>query len=423
MPATYQTSVLPGGLTVATAEMPHMTSVCLGLWVGVGSRCEPADLNGASHFIEHMMFKGTRRRDAAAISNAVEGAGGYLNAFTTEEYTCLHARAAHGRFPELLDVLTDMFLHSKFDPRDFRKEREVIREEVAMYRDEPPQYVQDLLNATLWPGHPLGRPLTGTTRSLNRLTRSRVLEFLRTRYTRGGVLLVAAGHCRHETVTRAVARLAGQFAPGPRAAFAPYTGRQAGPRVRLCRRDTSQLQLAIGIRTGSRHDPRRHALRLLNVILGENMSSRLFQRLREDHGLAYSVHSSLVLFEDVGAITIGAGLDPGHVHRALRLIRREFQRLLREPPSAAELGRARDYLIGQLDLSLEGTENQMNWVGESLLCHGRIPPPEEIRRRVASVRPPDVREAARAYLRPDRLSVAVVSPLRRVAGLAEALCP
>jgi predicted Zn-dependent peptidase len=423
MPATYHTTVLPGGLTVATAEMPHMTSVCLGLWVAVGSRCEPADLNGASHFIEHMMFKGTRRRDAAAISAAVEGAGGYLNAFTTEEFTCLHARAAHDRFPGLLDVLTDMFLHSRFDPREFRKEREVIREEVAMYRDEPPQHVQDLLNATLWPGHPLGRPLTGTPRSLNGLTRAGVLEFLRTRYRRGGVLLVAAGRCRHEAVTRAVARLAGRFPAGPRAGFTPYTARQAAPRVRLCRRDTSQLQLAVGIRTGSRHDPRRHALRLLNVILGENMSSRLFQSLREEHGLAYSVHSSLVLFEDVGALTLAAGLDPGQLHRALRLVRREFQRLLREPPPVAELARARDYLIGQLDLSLEGTENQMNWVGESLLCHGRILPPEEIRRRVASVRPLDVREAARACLRPDRLSLAVVSPLRRAAGLTGALCP
>jgi predicted Zn-dependent peptidase len=220
-----------------------------------------------------------------------------------------------------------------------------------------------------------------------------------------------------------VARLARQFPPGPRAAFVPYAGRQTAPRIRLCRRDTSQLQLAVGIRTGSRHDPQRHALRLLNVILGENMSSRLFQSLREEHGLAYSVHSSLVLFEDVGAITVGAGLDPGHLERALRLIRREFQRLLREPPSAAELGRARDYLMGQLDLSLEGTENHMNWVGESLLCHGRILPPGEIRRRLAAVRPLDVREAARACLRPDRLSVAVVSPLRRAAGLAGALCP
>ena len=419
----YRVTRLANGLTAATAEMPHMASVCVGLWVAAGSRGEPRALNGATHFIEHMLFKGTRRRSAEQISQAVEGVGGYLNAFTTEEYTCYHARAGHEHFPELLEVLADMFLNSTFEPRELRKEREVIKEEVASYLDQPHQLVHELLNATLWPGHPLGRPLTGTAHSLDGLGRAQLLNFLHRHYTSGATLLVVTGRCRHAQVLNAIRRLAGRFTPGPRPHFEPFIPRQKAPSVRLCRRETSQLQMALGIRAWSRHDPRRYALRLLNVLLGENMSSRLFQSLREERGLAYSVHSSVILFEDVGVLTISAGLDPDKLHQALRLIRREFRRLLTNLPTAAELRRARDYLAGQLDLSLEGTENQMNWVGEQLLCYGRIHSAAEIKLGLAAVRPADIRAVARDLLRPERMSLAVVSPLKKSSGLASLLCP
>src|ERR1043166_6541700 len=193
----YRVSHLGNGLTIATAEMPHMTSVSIGLWIGGGSRYEPPELNGVCHFIEHLLFKGTKRRSAREISQAVEGIGGYLNAFTSEETACFHARAGHDRFPDLLDVLMDMFLNSRFDPRDIDKEREVIKEEMAMYLDEPQHQVQELLNATLWPDQPLGRPITGTTRTLNTMTRPRLIEYLREQYLAGGALIVAAGRLTH----------------------------------------------------------------------------------------------------------------------------------------------------------------------------------------------------------------------------------
>src|SRR2546428_1776480 len=200
----YRITRLPNGLTIATAEMPQMMSVSVGLWVGIGARYEPAEINGVCHFIEHLLFKGTKKRSAKEISQAVEGIGGYLNAFTSEEATCFHARASHDRFDELLDVLMDMLLNSKFDPVEIEKEREVIREEIAMYLDQPQHQVQELLNATLWPDQPLGRPIAGTEKTLGRLNRPEVLDYIRKNYVAGTALIVAAGRLTHRQVVPAV---------------------------------------------------------------------------------------------------------------------------------------------------------------------------------------------------------------------------
>ncbi|HWI56869.1 MAG TPA: pitrilysin family protein, partial [Bacillota bacterium] len=405
----YRVTHLKNGLTVATAEMPHMVSVSLGLWVGVGSRYEPAKLNGVCHFIEHLLFKGTPKRSAKEISQAVEGIGGYLNAFTSEETTCFHARACSGRFDELLDVLADMLLNSKFVPADIAKEREVIKEEMAMYLDEPQHHVQELLNATLWPGQPLGRPITGTNKTLDAMARADLLDYLRHNYVTGSAIVVAAGNVSHRKVVRAVAPYAAQFTPGQRPAFSPSRDGQQEPRICLFSKKTEQTQLALGIRTCSRHDERRYTLRLLNAILGENMSSRLFQVIREDRGLAYSVYSTPSFFEDTGDLVISAGLDTDNLVKTLRLIMRELRRLVDSPPGAAELGRARDYVLGQIDLGQESTENQMNWVGEQLIGYGRIIPPAEIKRRLSQVTAAEIRAVARDFFRPERLNLALVS--------------
>jgi predicted Zn-dependent peptidase len=415
----YEVTRLPNGLTVATAAMPHWVSVSVGLWVAVGSRCEPARLNGTCHFIEHLLFKGTQQRSAKEISQAVEGIGGYLNAFTSEEMTCFHARAGHERFDELLDVLMDMLLHSRFAPADIAKEREVIKEEMAMYLDEPQHHVQELLNATMWPDHPLGRPITGTNETLDALGRGDLLVYLRENYAAHSTLVVAAGNVRHRQVVRAVARYAGHFALGQRPSFSPARTGQKSPRLRLFRKKTEQTQIALGIRTCSRHDDRRFALRLLNTLLGENMSSRLFQVIREDHGLAYSIYSTPSFFDDTGDLVVSAGLDTDNLPRTLRLVRRELRRLVETAPSAAELRRARDYLLGQIDLGQESTENQMNWVGEQWLGYGKVSPPAVVKRRLAGVTAAEIRAAARDFFRPQNLNLALVSPLKSDRGLAE----
>jgi predicted Zn-dependent peptidase len=417
----YHVTRLSDGLTVATAEMPHMASVCLGLWVGVGGRHEPKEVNGVSHFIEHMLFKGTRKRSAEEISQAVEGVGGYLNAFTEEESTCFYARACADRFGDLLEVLTDMFLSSVFDPREIQKEREVIKEELAMYLDQPHQHVQELLSETLWPDHALGRSLTGTEQTIESLSRRDMLAYQRQNYVSATTMIVAAGNIRHAQVVKAVKARSRHFTPGRSPRFVPYDQPQEQPRLHNLTKETSQSQMALGIRTCSRHDERRHALRVLNTILGENMSSRLFQVLREDHGLAYSIHSSLDFFDDVGALVISAGLDTDNLPRGLKLVMRELDRCAEKPPGAAELRRARDYLVGQFELNLEGTENQMNWLGEQLLAYGKIIPPDEAMQRILTVTPAQVRAAARDFFSPERLSLAMISPLKSTSGLMRIL--
>jgi predicted Zn-dependent peptidase len=420
-PTLYQLTRLPSGLTVATARMPHMASISLGLWVGVGGRYEPAALNGASHFIEHMLFKGTRRRSALEISQAIEGIGGYLNAFTGEESTCFYSKARHDRFAELLDVLTDMFLNSRFAPADIDKERGVIKDELAMYLDQPQHRVQELLNEVMWPDHPLGRPLTGTEKSLDTMGRKELMTFLRTHYVTSDIVLAAAGNLSHRQIVRAISRFTGRFPQGRRPQYAPVDHEPLQPAVRLFRKDTEQTQLALGIRTCCRHDDRRFALRLLNTVLGENMSSRLFQVVREDRGLAYSIYSVLSFFGDVGMLNVSAGLDAGHLPAALRLIMQELRRLRDGLLTAAELRRARDYVIGQLDLSLEGTENQMMWLGEQYLGYGKISPATEIKQRLSAVKPNAIRAVARDFFRPERMSLALVSPVESANGLKRIL--
>jgi predicted Zn-dependent peptidase len=408
----YRITQLAGGLTVATAAMPQMRSVSVGLWLGIGSRYESAEVSGICHFIEHLLFKGTRKRSAREISQAVEGIGGYLNAFTSEETTCYHARACHDRFDELLDVLMDMFLESKFLPADVAKEREVIKEEMAMYLDEPQHQVQELLNATLWPDQPLGRSITGTNQTLDAMARRHLLGYLGRHYVAPIVLVAAAGNLNHQHVVRAAARYARRLQSGPRPEFAPARSDQQQPRVCLFTKRTEQTQIALGIRACSRHDRRRYALRLLSTVLGENMSSRLFQVVREDRGLAYSIYSTPSFFDDTGDLVISAGLDTDNLPKTLRLILRELRRLTQSPPSPGELRRARDYVIGQIDLSLESADNQMNWLGEQLLGYGKIYPPAAIKRQLAKVTPGEIRAVARDFFRPDRLNLALVSPLK-----------
>lgn len=417
----YRLTRLASGLTVATAAMPHMASVSLGMWVGVGSRYESALLSGVSHFIEHMLFKGTRRRTAKQISQDVEGIGGYSNAFTAEENTCFFAKARHDRFRDLLDVHMDMFLDSKFDPAEVEKEREVIQEEVAMYLDQPQQHVQELLNEIQWPDQALGRSITGSAQSVASLIRADIVRYQRHHYLAANSLVVAAGCLDHDTVVKAVARYQRFFNRGKPAGYLPVRSHQTQPRVRLVTKPTEQTQMALGVRTCSRHDEQRYALRLLNTILGENSSSRLFQVIREDRGLAYSISSYLSHFDDAGDLVVSAGLDADKLAETLRLVVRELRRLTDKAPARAEVRRALDYVIGQIDLNLENTENQMLWMGEQLVGHGRIYSAAEVKHMLCQVTPGAIAAAARAFFQANRLNLALVSPLKKDTGLASLL--
>lgn len=398
-----------------------MASVSLGIWVGIGSRYEHERINGISHFIEHLLFKGTKKRSAKQISQDVEGLGGYLNAFTSEENTCFYSKARHDCFEELLDVLVDMLLNSTFETVEIGKERDVIKEELAMYLDQPQQYVHELLNATMWPDQPLGRSITGTEKNLDYIRRKHLVEFQHTNYIAPATLVAAAGRLSHDKVVKAVQSHTKRWPSGKCAQFATAVEEQSKPNVHLFTKKTEQTQLALGIRTCARHDERRYALRLLNAILGENMSSRLFQKIREDEGIAYSVYSSNSYFDDTGDLVVSAGLDEDNLERTLKIIMREMKKLRDQPVPKAELQRACDYVIGQMELSLENSESQMMWVGEHMLGYGKIFDPEKVKVRLNKVTIADVRDAAQQFFVPNRLNLALISPMKSANGFEKLL--
>ncbi|MEO6035160.1 MAG: pitrilysin family protein, partial [Verrucomicrobiota bacterium] len=301
------------------------------------------------------------------------------------------------------------------------RERNVIKEEIAMYRDQPQQFVQELLNETLWPDQPLGRSLAGTEQTLDATTRDRILEYHKKNYVASATLISVAGPLPHKQVIAAVTKFGKRFPSGPRTSFEPVKVIQSAPRTRLYTKDTEQTQLALGIRTCSRHDERRYALRLLNTIFGENMSSRLFQSVREKHGLAYSIYSSPSFFADTGDLVVSAGLETDKLEKALKLISREMKQLAEKLVSPSELRRARDYVIGQLDMSLESTEPQMMWMGEHLLGYGKIATAEEVKKRLSKVRASEIRAVALEFFQPARFNLALVSPLKRSPALTQLL--
>ena len=399
-------------MRVVTSEMPQMASVCIGVWAGVGSRIEPTSIGGIAHFIEHLAFKGTNTRTAKQITDSIEGAGGYLNAFTAEENTCYYARVHHQQTLDALEVLADMYMAPKFSAPEIEKERGVIRDEISMYYDQPSQYVLELLNETIWPDHPLGRPITGTVESLERITRKHIRAFHRRNYSATTGLFAAAGRVSHEKIVKRARQLTRCLDIHPAASQRCSIPIQTSANINLHRRECEQVQIAIGIRCCSRHDPRRHSLRVLNTVLGENMSSRLWQSLREKHGLAYNIYSSVGLFEDDGSLTISAGVETDAAVEAFDLICRELARLVRNAPTEKELTIARDYLVGQLDLNLENTENHMMWIGEQVLGYGKLTSTAAVKTGLRKTTTASIHRVAKEFFREEKLSVALVGPLK-----------
>lgn len=412
MSTHFRTTRLPNGVRIATASMPCMKTVAVGFWVAVGGRHESVRQSGIAHFIEHLLFKGTAKRNARQITEDVEGVGGYINAFTTEDHTCYYAKACASHLRRLCEVLSDIYLDSAFPDVEIEREREVIREEILMYRDQPAQYAQELLTETMWPEHPLGRPLTGTTESVSRLSREELVSFQRQTYCGKTTIIAVAGACDHDEVVAILKPLLSRLPTGrtPRFIRAP---REIGPaRLNLFNHDTEQTHVALGFHAFGRRDERRFALKLLSVILGENMSSRLFQKLRERHGYCYSIQSSTVTLDDAGAISIYAGVDHGKLERAVKMILSELENICHRAPRRGELQKAKDYTVGQTLMGLESTSTQMMWIGESMLGYGVVHDPSEIEAKINAVQAEDIQRCACYCLHRRRLGVAVVGPTK-----------
>ena len=405
------TTTLDNGVRVITSAIPHVASVSAGIWVGVGSRHESRLLGGASHFLEHLMFKGSLNRSALAITREIEGRGGYLNAFTQEENTCYYLRVPADKLRRSVHVLTDMYLYPRLAPAEVEKERQVIIEEMMMYRDEPQHYVTDILETALWPGHALGRPIIGDERSIGQMRRDDLMAFKNRTYTGTNTVFAFAGNLDHAACVALVAEQTQALDRGRRPTSRRFDANRAPRRLVGEVRSIEQMHLALGFRIFGRRDARRFPLQLLNTLLGGNMSSRLFQSVRERHGLAYAVHSSVQLYQDTGSLVITAGVDRGKATATLRLVVDELRRLRDRPVGRQELIRARDYVIGQLKLSMESTGSQMMWMGDNLLAWNCFIHPSESIAAFEAVTAADVQTLAGDIFRSAEASLAFVAPI------------
>ncbi|WP_405015515.1 M16 family metallopeptidase [Kitasatospora sp. NBC_01539] len=424
---TVRRTVLPGGLRVVTETLPTVRSATFGIWVGVGSRDETPVLNGATHYLEHLLFKGTARRSALEISAALDAVGGEMNAFTAKENTCYYARVLDTDLPLAIDVVCDMLTGSLIRPEDVDAERGVILEEMAMAEDDPGDVVHDLFAKVIYGTGPLGRPILGTEETVTNLTRDQIAGFYRRRYKPEHLVVAAAGNLDHRKVVKLVeeafaAVLAKSEGHPAEVRRGVKTVRTAG-RTEVLNRPTEQAHLVLGVPGVPRHDERRWAMGVLNAALGGGMSSRLFQEVREKRGLAYSVYSYSSSYADSGIFGIYAGCQPKRVEEVLGICRRELAKVVADGITEEELHRAIGQISGSTVLGMEDTGSLMNRIGKAEIAYGTHLSVDEMLGRIAAVTLEDVHAVARDVLGAYRPSLALIGPVndKRAAAIAAQL--
>ena len=404
---SFERTTLDQGLTIVTERMPDVRSVSVGFWVGTGSVDERPGLAGASHFLEHLLFKGTAERSARSIAEAIDSVGGDMNAFTTKEYTAFYLRLLSEDLGLGLDILSDIIWAPAFRADEFESERQVILEEILMHADEPSDLVHDVLAQGLFPGHPLGREVLGEQATIAAMSTAEVAAFHGEHYRPANIVVAAAGLLDHQEVVDGVAaRLAGRSGGTARARTAP-----AAPPLRqiVLPRSTEQAHLAVAAPAPDRDDEDRHAMSIVEHVLGGGMSSRLFQSVREERGLAYSVYAYRLGFQGAGALAVYAGTSPANAAEVLTLIEDEFDRVAADGISAEELDAARGHIRGSMALGLEDSGARMSRIGHSQMAHGRILTIEEVDARLAGLTVEHVNEVAARWLGRPR-TVARVGP-------------
>jgi len=393
---------------ILTETVPHVRSVSIGFFVDIGSRYETPDINGSSHFIEHLMFKGTRRRSAKDIAEELDAVGGQLNAFTTKEYTCYYARVLDEHFDLAVDLLGDMLFESKFDPADVDKERNVIVEEIKMYEDTPDELVHDIFASSIWRGHSLGQPIIGSADVINGLSRDRLYDYYKTHYNPGRMIVSVAGNISHDGVIDRLRRVFEnrEAKDHPRQISTPATQREI-----VCRsKDTEQVHLIVGAPGLKLDHENIYVMQIINTILGGGLISRLFQEIREKRGLVYSVYSYHSSYQDTGLFGIYAGLSKQNVEEVLALVFKQVRDIQVNGVKEEEMHRAKEQLKGNLYLSLENVNTRMSRLGKSQLYLGKVVTPEEIIEKVNKVTISDIQELAKEVLDPNGFSLASIGP-------------
>lgn len=419
---SWEISTLKNGLRVVTTPMPNSQGASASIFIGVGSRAESRRVNGVSHYLEHMLFKGTNRRpDAITIAEAIEGAGGVLNAYTAKELTCYWNQVPYDRLDVAMDVVSDMVLHSRLDEVEIDRERTVVQQEIRRSHDQPGAWAGELLSLAVYGDQPIGWSIAGSLETVQGLTRDDMVGHIATWYTPQNSVLSVAGNVMHDQVMAlAEQHLAGWKGDLPPAVLAAVDG-IAPENVLVDVRDISQCNVSIGLRAIPRVDPDRHPLTILNNVLGRGMSSRLFKEVRERRGLAYSVGSGISRHTDTGSLTISMGVTADNLREAITVSLGELRRLVEEPVPEEEMTKARDYAAGSFRLGLEGTMSLGQRAGESLLLLGEIEPIDDVVDGLRSVTAADVQRVASRIFRSDNLALSVVGPQANADDLRDLL--
>ena len=410
----YQRTVLPNNLRVLSSPMPHTRSVTIAFFIGVGSRYESDPEGGASHFIEHLLFKGTENWPTALdIASAVEGVGGLMNGSTGQELTLYWVKLAKPHWKLGLEILTDMLLKPLFREEDVERERQVILEEINMLMDSPEDWVFVMAKHLMWPNHPLGREIIGTKESLSGLSRQHLLDYKHRHYIPSQTVISVAGDISHQEVVDALVDYLGEWNDGETRRYEPAPEPDEGPRQEYQNRQTEQVHMILtwyGLPLGH---PDRFTLSVMNTILGEGMSSRLFIEIREKRGLAYSVNSYVEFFQDTGAMGISAGIAPSRFNEALKAIAEQLARLKEEDVSEEELSKAKEFIKGRLLLQLEDSSSVAAWLGRQELLLGKILTVDEVIEAIDAVTPQDIRRLAKQLLNPTKMNLSIIGPFNK----------
>lgn len=400
---------LANGVRLVSQYMPHTRSVSMGVWVNVGARDEADPENGLSHFIEHMIFKGTAKRNAFQIAKEFDAIGGHTNAFTAMEHTCYHAKVLDSQVETMVDILSDIFLNSTFDPREVERERPVILQEIGMVEDSPDEYIHYLSGHHFWGEHPLGRSILGTRETIANFGSEAIRRFFHRLYQPERIVVAAAGHLEHRRLEDLVGPAFETVGPGN--GFPERVTPSTGCRVDLYPRDLEQVHICLGTAGLSVVDPRRYAFSLLNTILGGNMSSRLFQEVREKRGLAYAVYSFIAAHVDTGMFGVYLAVSPGQALEAVELVVAELSKLTREPVDTTELKGAVEYTKGSLLLASESADTQMVRAAQNEIYFGTDIPLATVIERIESATREDLLQLANDLFRRDRMVLTLLGPV------------
>jgi len=405
----YNKSFLANGLRVVTEAMPYVKSVSLGIWIGSGSRSESTETLGASHFIEHMLFKGTEKRTAREISETVDAVGGQLNAFTAKEHTCYYIKVLDTHVELAMDVLSDMLTGSLFCPEEIEKEKEVVLEEINMYEDTPDELIHDLFVDQAWSGHPLGRSILGDADAVKRLERDILIRFKNRHYTPDNIVVAAAGNLKHETIVALAEKYLGHLKGSSVRESSPVP--QITPALSIYGKDTEQVHFCLGTIGVPQNSEEIYAVHVLNNILGGGTSSRLFQSIREERGLAYSVYSYQASYSDAGLFAVYAGTRPNNLNMVVDLVLQDIARLKAEKPTMEELIRSKEQLKSGLLLGLESSSSRMSRLGKTEITLSRYIPLEELIDKVDKVTLSDLTELLEKMFVRENLCFTALGPI------------